>query len=112
MYTGIYIYLILLFVMWIVTVNTVRVYLQRNTRASGEYAYYIEFKLLSYDSGVIFGESRQHLKYTLIDNARKWEGFVRAHLGKWARLDYDVVYRGHLLLSMTSEIRNISIIEN
>ena len=111
MYTSIYLYIFLVFIMWVITINIIRIHLQRNARANGSYSYYIEFRLLSYNDGLIYGETSSTSRYSLIDNARKWEKFVRDHVGQWARLDYDVVYRGILFLSMTSEIQDINIIE-
>lgn len=106
-----YIYVILVGIMWIVTVNLIRRYLQSTIKSDDGYAYYIEFKLLAYNDGSIYGESRQHERYALVDHSKLWEYFVRNNIGRWAQIEYDVVYRGYVFISVESTIKNIRIIE-
>lgn len=106
-----YVYVILVGIMWIITVNLIRRYLQSIIRSDDGYSYYIEFKLLAYNDGKIYGESRRHERYTLIDDTKLWESFVLSNIGRWAQIDYDVTYRGHVFISVESTIKNIRIIE-
>ena len=107
-----YIYIIFVCIMWIITVNLIRGYLQSTTSSDDGYRYYIEFKLLTYNDGEIYGESRSHERYSLHDPTKSWESFIRHHIGQWAKIEYDIMYRGHIFISIESVIRNIIIIEN
>ena len=113
MSTEIYLYIALICLMWILTINLVKKILQNVASDMDTYTYYITLRLISYHHHIIVGEADnlQREKYSLADDSGKWEKFVLANVGKMGQIHYDVRYNGLVFISISSEIKDITPIE-
>lgn len=108
-----YLYIALVFLMWIFTINLVKKILQNNSHDMDSYAYYITLRLISYHHHIIVGEADniQREKYSIADTNGCWEDFVLNNVGKLVQIHYDVRYSGIVFINISSEIQNITVLE-
>ena len=109
----IHLYIILVCLMWVLTINLVKKILQNNAADVDAYTYYIRLRLISYHHHIIVGEADniQREKYSIADNSGCWEEFVLANVGKLVQIHYDVRYSGIVFISINSEIKDIVVLE-
>lgn len=106
-----YLYIAIVCILWFITINLAKFLLK--IEDTDEYEYYIELRLISYHHNVIVAETNnyRHELFHVPDKNGEWEKFVLKHAGRLTKFYYDITYRGIFFITITSELRNIVLID-
>lgn len=106
---GTYVYVTIALMFWILTVNVIKYYLQREAYDNDTYSYYIRMRPTSYHDRTIYGELANDSQdpCSFADHSGEWESFIKENIGSLVELHYDVTYSGILFLSIGVRIEDI-----
>lgn len=100
-------FLLLIIVLWLITINIIKIELQKETIKSKEYFYEMIIKLIAYKDNTIIGETCRRQSCAIIDKHKQFESRVNNHIGEMVVVSYNVVFHGWFSISAENIIYDI-----